>query len=166
MLSPSLIRAIEKNDKSSVRELIRGGTQILRKDREGCCALHLAIRAGDKDVLRELLKSNELQTNPESVNTRDRQGATALHYAAKVKTAKLAIKLLEAGADIGAINKHKRSVLSVALEANNHELVEKLLARGAEKDSNLRSELVQRLKDIKSAIVSRQPQKERTTRKR
>lgn len=163
-LSKRLIRAIKIKDRPSVRDMIKNGTQILLKDHEGCCALHHAIMAGDKGILRELLGSKELQVNPEAIDTGDRQGATALHYAAKAGEVKLAIKCMEARANIDITNKHGRSVLYMALKADKDEFVEMLLERGAT-DPNLPAELKKRLKEMKSTVECHQRTKERTARK-
>lgn len=163
-LSKRLIRAIKIKSKSDVRDMIKDGTQILLKDHEGCCALHHAIMVRDKSVLRELLGAKELQVNPESIDTGDRQGATALHYAAKAGGVELAIKLIEAGAKIDITNRHGRSVLYMALKANNDEFVEMLLERGVT-DLNLPAELKARLKEMKTTVECHQRRKEKTARK-
>src|ERR1700710_1651241 len=96
VLSPLFSLAIENKSKSDVRQQLEEGAQILAQNREGCCALHLAIKAGDKDVLRELLHSKQIKGKPERLDAVDKTGATALHYAASEGKVKLAIKLLEA----------------------------------------------------------------------
>lgn len=163
-LSQRLIRAIKIKARPFVRDMIKDGTQILLQDGEGCCALHHAIMAGDKGVLRELLGSKELQVNPNGIDTGDGQGATALHYAAKAGEVKLAIKLIEARANIDITNKHGRSVLYMALKADKDEFVEMLLERGAT-DLNLPAELKQRLKEMKTTVECHQRRKEKTARK-
>lgn len=144
--------------------MIKNGTQILLKDHEGCCALHHAIMAGDKGVLRELLGSEELQANPKGIDTGDRQGATALHYAAKAGEVKPAIKRIEARANIDITNKHGRSVLYMALEADRDEFVEMLLERGAT-DLKLPAKLKERLREMKTTVECHQRTKEKTARK-
>ena len=144
--------------------MIRLDTQILLEDHEGYCALHHAIQAGDNNVLRELLKSKELQDTPKGIDTGDRQGATALHHAAKAGKVKLAKKLIEAHATINITNNHDRSVLYMALKENEDEMVEFLLEKGAE-DRNLPAELVKRLEEIKATIKWHQVTKEKAARK-
>lgn len=163
-LSERLIRAIKIKARPFVRDMIKNGTQILLKDPEGCCALHHAIMAGDKGILRELLGSEELQVNPKGIDTGDRQGATALHYAAKAGEVKLAIKLIEASANIDIANKHGRSVLYMALEADRDEFVEMMLERGVT-DLKLPTRLKERLREIKTTVECHQRTKEKTARK-
>lgn len=165
-LSERLIRAIKIKARPCVRDMIKNGTQILLKDHEheGCCALHHAIMAGDKGILRELLGSEELQVNPTGIDTGDRQGTTALHYAAKAGDVKLAIKLIEARANIDITNKHGRSVLYMALEADRDEFVEMLLERGVT-DLKLPAKLKERLREMKTTVECHQRRKEKTARK-
>ena len=163
-LSKRLIQAIKIKNRSLLRDMIENGTQILFKDHEGCCAFHHAIMAGDKSILRELFGSKELQVNPKAIDTGDRQGAIALHYAAKAGEVKLAIKPIEARANIDIPNKHGRSVLYMVLKADKDQFVEMLLERGAT-DLNLSAELKKRLKEMKTTVEFRQRTKEKTARK-
>lgn len=155
-LSKLLVLAIANKDKYSVRARITEGAQILFKNNEGCCSLHLAIRAGDKEVLRELLKSKELEAKPEGVDAVDNTHATALHYAASAGEVKLAIKLLDVGANVNAVNKHNRSVLYMALKANKDKFVEMLIERGAKEEPNLSGALSKRYKQMQATVRLRE----------
>jgi len=56
-----------------------------------------AVREGNREAVAEILKQH-----PESVAARDRDGATALHYATERGDREIVALLLDAGADINA----------------------------------------------------------------
>lgn len=60
-------------------------------------ALFAAIRDGDVEGVREVLKSH-----PETATVRDSLGATPLHYAAEIGNREIVQALLDAGAELNA----------------------------------------------------------------
>ncbi|XP_076360793.1 uncharacterized protein LOC143252483 isoform X2 [Tachypleus tridentatus] len=79
----------------------------LAKDHMGMTPLHRAVILGHMDVVKYILEKF-----PETVNAKDKDGRTALHYAAAVprKDGKTMFKmLLQAGADIRIRDQHGRT---------------------------------------------------------
>lgn len=163
-LSTQLIEAIKINEVSLVRQMIGDGTQILLKDEQGWCALHHAVWAGHEGVLQELLISKELHVNPKGIDTRDHDGYSALHRAARVGQVRLGIMLIKARADINLTNKFGRSVLYFALEANKEHLVKALLKREVVEDPNSVTKYKVRLQEMKDNINCHRRKEEKTGR--
>jgi ankyrin repeat protein len=150
-LSPTMIFAIQKKDKSTVRKLLESGQDPLTGDRDGCCALHHTVRADSKRVMRELFDSSKLKGNPKGLNQKDRNGATALQYAASIGRKSMVKELLLAGTDKDAADNHGRSPLFMAVEGNYEEIVELLLDNKAK----VTPQLPPRFKEMQSAIIFR-----------
>ena len=84
-----------------------------------------AVRGGDLHAVRMLLQE------PDHVNVRQPDGATALHWAVYLNDLETAELLLEAGADADAANELGVTPLYLACENGNAALVRALLAAGA-----------------------------------
>jgi len=69
-----------------------------------------------------------------NVNRKDKNGLTALHYAAFYNMDGVIKKLIDSGADIDSIDKSKRTPLMVAAKNGSVESVVELLEKGANKD--------------------------------
>ena len=109
--------AVYSGHPATVRWLGRGGFEI------GILELS-AI--GDLDGVLGVLESE-----PKSLDQRDRRGLTALHHAARCGHVKLVEQLVERGADLEAANRHGHVPLSVAVEESQVEAVKCLLKKGA-----------------------------------
>ena len=99
---------------------------------DGSTPLHLASRRGHADTLNRLL---QVKVHTE---VRDRQGRTALHWAASTQAESPAVNmLLSAGANPDAPDKQKKTPLHLAAAAGKTEAVAALFshkARGGAKD--------------------------------
>jgi TonB family protein len=94
-------------------------------------ALRKEIREGNYAVAEKLLENPEV--DPDS---RDRQGWTALMYAARSERADMITLLLKAGAALNLVNHDGESALVVAVKRGNVEGARRLLMSGA--DTSLR----------------------------
>src|ERR1017187_8711311 len=89
--------------------------------------LHRAVRAGDAESVRALLKQGV------SVNTVDPLGGTALHDAVWAGDREIVALLIEAGADVNARHSEAGSTpLHYAIITNHVEIAEMLIAHGAD----------------------------------
>jgi hypothetical protein len=150
-LSRTMIFAIQKKDKSTVRKLLESGLDPLTGDHDGWCALHHTVRADSKRVMRELFDSSKLKGNPKGLNQKDKNGATALQYAASIGRKSMVKELLSAGTDKDAVDNHGRSPLFMALEGNHVEIVELLLDHKVK----VTPQLPPRFKEMQNAIIFR-----------
>jgi len=85
-----------------------------------------AVRAGDREAVRRLLKQ------PASVNAREPDGTSALHWAVRADDLETAKLLLSAGADPNAANRYGVVPLSLAADNRSVAMVEALLKAGAD----------------------------------
>ena len=89
--------------------------------------LHRAVRAGDIESVRALLKQGV------SVNAVDPLGGTALHDAVWAGDKEIVALLIDAGADINARHSEAGSTpLHYAIITNHVEIAEMLIAKGAD----------------------------------
>jgi ankyrin repeat protein len=87
-----------------------------------------AVRAGDRDTVRGLLRAKV------DVNAAEADGTTALHFAVQANDIETTRLLLAAGANARAANRYGSTPVLVAATNGNPALIEMLLAAGA--DSN------------------------------
>jgi len=147
-LSCTLIFAIQKKERAVVRTLLDRGDDPLAEDANGWCALHYAVRADSKRVMRELLAFEKIKNGKGIIDLADKNGATALHFAASIGRKTMAYELLEAKADKDAPDRHGRSPLLMAVEGNHRDIVELLLDRGAKVTKNM----PKRFEEMQAAI--------------
>jgi ankyrin repeat protein len=85
-----------------------------------------AVRAGNRDAVRALLRGKT------DVNSPEADGTTALHWAVQADDVEMARLLLAAGARAGAANRYGSTPLSLAAINGNPAMIEVLLAAGAD----------------------------------
>jgi ankyrin repeat protein len=107
--------------------LIAAGAKINSKDEIGCTPLYIATEEHFTDMVELLLARGA------DVNAKGEVGNTALHVA-DVNTAKV---LLAAGADVEARNQSGETPLYLAAESGWTEMVEVLIAGGADLDGRI-----------------------------
>jgi ankyrin repeat protein len=91
----------------------------------GSTLLGDAIRRGDQNAVRALLRSRV------DVNAPEADGTTALHLAVQADDVGLVTTLLRAGATVGAANRYGLQPLTLAATNGSAKVVEALLAAGA-----------------------------------
>jgi ankyrin repeat protein len=85
-----------------------------------------AIKAGQRDTVRALIRQRV------DVNAAERDGTTALHWAARADDVEAANMLIRAGANVKAENHYHVTPLSVAATNANPTMVDALLKAGAD----------------------------------
>ena len=117
-----------KKDAAAVL-FLRAGFSANACDSAGVPLLCLAARAGDKDLVRILLKAGA------DVNARSAdRGGSALVDCALGKYCDIAELLLKAGADVNVKSKDGQSALIISVGMNDERFVEMLLKAGAKVD--------------------------------
>ncbi len=106
--------------------LLRAGVDINQKFASGDTALHVACRAGKKEIVAFLLQQGA------DCRIMNSQGETALAAAINAGHQNLAEYLIESGIDIDSINRHGDSVLHLACEKGDARLASLLLQRGSD----------------------------------
>lgn len=102
-----------------MRYLLKSGANLtFRCEEHGTTPLHQAALVGDTDVLEALLAAGA------SVDDEDREGATALHYAAQ---SMVVVILVMAGADVDHEDRAGRTPGRRACERSNMDVVKVLL---------------------------------------
>ncbi|GFS60633.1 b-cell lymphoma 3 protein [Trichonephila clavipes] len=113
-----------------VKLLMRCGSSVTLKDRNGNTVIHLAVKSGtNKDVLGLILSHSDAK---DILNALDHEGYSALHYAV-LKNNKTAVWCLQkVGAQMNVVDgKSGRSPLIHAILNRNEEMVSLLLEYGA-----------------------------------
>ena len=128
-----LLTAAKLKDKEICQVLLTNepmAADINAKGRDGRSVLHIALsRSGGEDLIPLLLQH---KADP---SVADRDGKTPLHYCAELNK-KTAVKdLLDANADIEALNNAKETALHLAIRKKKIALVEILLEAGATIDT-------------------------------
>ncbi len=87
--------------------------------------LTIAVKAGQEDVVRTLLRQSA------DVNTVERDGSTALHWAVYHEERNIVKSLIDAGADVEATNREGITPLSLAVQNGDAATARMLLDAGA-----------------------------------
>ncbi|OGO91640.1 MAG: hypothetical protein A3F10_02455 [Coxiella sp. RIFCSPHIGHO2_12_FULL_42_15] len=134
----ALLYATEKNYKNVVNMLLKYGADIflcLRetseyhirfKAREGDSPLHIAIRLGYKDIVKDFLRNRNIDVNAEV------EGTTPLRIAAEMGHAEIVELLIESGVDINRRSPCGATALLLAVEKNHKRVVNVLIRHGAD----------------------------------
>jgi ankyrin repeat protein len=137
---------------AALSALIAAHADVNRVDRRGVSPIHLAAkrRQNDDDTLMAmLLAAGGPQPN---VNSIDHDGATPLMLAAAGDSARVARRLLDAGAAASAVNpRTHNTALHEAVLCGSERLVSMLLAAGA----NVNATTVNRLTPLNIAVMHR-----------
>ncbi|CAN9513791.1 unnamed protein product [Ophioblennius macclurei] len=125
--------AVITKQPSMVKTLLRSGAEPSALDRNGQTALHLCCEYGQRDCLSVVLS---LSTSSTCLETRNYEGLSPLHLAVLQGRKDLAQMLLDAGADINAMDvKSGQSPLMHAVESNNVDMVHFLIENGCDVNS-------------------------------
>lgn len=150
VLSGAIIAAIKSKESRVVAKLLDNGEDPLAKGDNGWSALHYAVRADSKRVMRELLRWMKLKGDKGGIDRRDQNGATPFHYASSIGNRSMAKELLAANADKDAVDDHNRSPLFVAVEGKHIGVVELLLDAKA----NFEPYVPVRFKQMRNTIMN------------
>lgn len=120
-----LIKAVESEDETKVRNALEKGADVNSKNAESRTPLFGAVSTGNEVVLQLLLKSGP------DVNAEDAHRITALMYS---KTEAMISVLLERGAKIETNNRDGSTALHQEAKSGHKTLVQLLLNHGADID--------------------------------
>ncbi|XP_056142602.1 B-cell lymphoma 3 protein homolog [Lampris incognitus] len=116
-----------------VEALLKAGADPSFLDRNGQTALHLCCEYGQQDCLAVVLS---YLPSPTCLDFRNFEGLSSLHLAVQGGWKDLAKMLLNAGADINAMdNKSGQSPVMHAVESNNIDMVRFLIENGCDVNS-------------------------------
>ncbi|CAB0028431.1 unnamed protein product [Trichogramma brassicae] len=132
--------ALEARSKKSVESLLRVGADPNSANKEGLTAFHIICNSRNDNVelFEMLFEFSNIKYQPVKINSQDKLGKTALHYALAGRNENLVELLLRRGAATNLADKWGNTPLHYALKCSSKEMVESLLRRGA--DSNLANE--------------------------
>lgn len=126
-LNQRLFEAAAEGAAGVVSELLKQGAEVNAMDNGGWAALHFAATNDAPDTAVVLIQ------NGAEVDTReDGIGDTPLHHAAMRGKERVALALLDHGADVNAVNVFEMTPLHEAAVGGHAELVKALIARGAD----------------------------------
>lgn len=120
---PAETVAVENGDYDALRSLLIGGSNTGVSDYDGRSLLMIAASLDDIDIM-ELLFSYNVQ-----IEQKDRNGATALHWAIRSGAIDATALLLGKGADPNTQTDQGLTPTMLAVRENDRYLVEKLLRR-------------------------------------
>jgi uncharacterized protein len=120
-----LVDAMARQDKQTVRGLIKQGLDVNSRAADGATALQWAAHWDDLEAVDLLLKAGA------KVNATDDHGVTALSLACENVSVRMVETLLNAGADPNVARSSGVTPLIDAIEVGNVPIVKALLARGA-----------------------------------
>lgn len=126
----AIFMAIRHGSLECLKLLVEAGAKLEVKDIENWTALHEAVKAGDDriDILNFLIDECNFD-----VSVVDDDGWTPLHVAARFSSTKAVDVLIEAGCDVNGLTEEKETaVLLASAQAASAEVLQKLLANGAD----------------------------------
>lgn len=109
--------AVNRGNLAAVQTLVEAGAAVTTANKYNGTLLQVAARKGSVEIASYLLDKN-----PKLLESRDREGNTALHTAAESGYPDLVAFLIEKGLDANAKNFSNRSPLSLAQKNNHHEV--------------------------------------------
>jgi ankyrin repeat protein len=121
-----LVDAVKRQDKASVRTLLRQRADVNAQQPDGATALHWAVHWEDVETAELLIRAGA------NVNAVNDLGVTPLTMAAASGNAALIDKLLTAGADAKAALLSGETALMLAARAGSLEGTKALIAKGAD----------------------------------
>jgi ankyrin repeat protein len=129
-----LIAAVKSKNGGIIDVLLKAGCNVNQCAEEagntkGYTALHFASRAGDIDMINQLLKAKA------DIHRRSADGWTPLHcsvFSGHVRASEL---LVEKGADVNAANEHGMTPLVICASKGLNGLLRILLAKGGKTDA-------------------------------
>ena len=104
-LTDDLIAAVQRADRTAIRDLIDQGASVVSTDAQGNTAIHSAIGQNNPDeatVRDEIVKDIIRFIGGRAVRTRNAVGQTPLHVAVQHGNTRIARLLLRNGADVNA----------------------------------------------------------------
>ena len=100
---------------------------ITAKDGGGSTPLHWSVYSLAEDLLLYLINLDIFNSNEERnnfINELDNQGLSPLHLTVSCKTSRIAIKLLQNGADPSKVDKNNQTPLQLAINKKEDELIQ------------------------------------------
>jgi ankyrin repeat protein len=128
-IAQDLNTAVLKNDTAMALEAIKAGTNINAVDKYGGTALHTATRWGNDTIVQFLLAHGAGVDTPRSAAGRTALMVTCAYYGGM----KICSILLAHGANVNATAKNGTTALMLAASNAKADVVELLLAKGADK---------------------------------
>ncbi|XP_047443635.1 CARD- and ANK-domain containing inflammasome adapter protein [Mugil cephalus] len=131
----ALHRAASRGHTEIVKTLIKAGAPIHTLDLQSKTSVHLA-------ALNEHLNCVKVLVEEEAKQSESHTQDTFLHMAAVEDDCRLTGLLLQNGANVDAVNSHKKTALFIAVKENNHKTVAVLLNAGAKVDHEVINEAI------------------------
>ena len=118
--------AAQQGDMETVQLLLDHGANVNEQDVDGFTTLHMAASRGNEALLRRLIYDYKAD-----LGVQLRNGSLPIHSAASEGHKTCVELLIDAGANIDALNKEDRTPLHWAAESGHWDTVEFLVERGA-----------------------------------
>ena len=122
----SYLHAIDAGDHVTVKTLLCQDVSVTGKDRCGDTGLHVACRAGQKDIADLLIQLGA------DVTIKNKDGNTGLHAACIAGQKDIADLLIQLGADVNIKNKDGNTGLHAACIAGQTDIADLLIQLGAD----------------------------------
>ncbi|XP_048775447.2 ankyrin repeat domain-containing protein 35-like [Ostrea edulis] len=127
VIGHNIFRCVLNSDENALKTYLKSGKNPNIRTKHGNSLLHLAVEAGDTDIVEMLLCDDRCL-----IDTINDLGQTPLMYAITLNDLDLVKRLIKTGADVEVRDRTGKTSLLIALQDCNYDIADYLIKNGSD----------------------------------